>query len=77
MVGLTYPHREYTQIHMYKQYFELGPETNFIYCEEIFYFILFFYAKMVDKANSKHSSNSKHDSAMGKKIDIQLSTINR
>ena len=64
MVDLTYPQTEYTQINLYKQYFESDPETNFIYCQE---FILFFYAKMVDKTNSKQSSNSKHDSTVGKK----------
>ena len=32
---------------------------------------------MVDKTNSKQSSNSKHDFAVGKKTKIQLSTINR
>ena len=77
MVGLTYPQIEYTQIHLYKQYSELALETNFIYCKEFILFILFFYAKMVDKTNSKQSSNSKHDSAVGKKTKIRLSTINR
>ena len=49
MVGLTYPQTEYTQIHLYKQYFESGLETNFNYCKEFILFILFFYAKMVVK----------------------------
>ena len=40
----------------------------------LFYF-LFFYAKMVDKTNSKQSSNSKHDPVVGKKTEIRLSTI--
>ena len=77
MVGLTYPQTEYTQIHLYKQYFESGLETNFNYCKEFILFILFFYAKMVDKTNSEQSSNSKHDFAVGKKTEIRLSTINR
>ena len=77
MIALTYLQTEYTQIHLYKQYFELGPETNFIYREEFILFILFFYAKMVDKTNSEQSSNSKHDFAVGKKTEIRFSTINR
>ena len=77
MVDLTYPQTEYTQINLYKQYFESDPETNFIYCQEFILFILFFYAKMVDKTNIKQSSNSKHDSTVGKKTEIRLSIINR